>query len=177
MERKMNLDSKTIRLRLIEENDANFVLTLRLDSNYNQFLSAVTPDLDSQIVWIKKYKDDENAGKQFYFIIEKLDGTPCGTVRLYDFTEDSFCWGSWILNENKTRFSALESAFLVYQFAFDELGFTKCHFDVRKGNEKVISFHEKMGAKKTGETELDFLFEITKEAVNIQRDKLKSKLQ
>lgn len=177
MERKMNLDSKTIRLRLIEENDANFVLTLRLDSNYNQFLSAVTPDLDSQIAWIKKYKEDENAGKQFYFIIEKLDGTPCGTVRLYDFTEDSFCWGSWILNENKTRFSALESAFLVYQFAFDELGFTKCHFDVRKGNEKVISFHEKMGAEKTGETELDFLFEITKEAVNIQRDKLKSKLQ
>lgn len=173
----MNLDSKTIRLRLIEENDANFVLSLRLDDNYNKFLSAVIPDLESQIAWIKKYKEDENAGKQFYFIIEKLDGTPCGTVRLYDFTEDSFCWGSWILNENKTRFSALESAFLVYQFAFDELGFTKCHFDVRKGNEKVISFHEKMGAEKTGETELDFLFEITKEAVNIQRDKLKSKLQ
>ena len=80
----MNLDSKTIRLRLIEEKDASFVLSLRLDSAYNQFLSAVTPDVDAQLLWIKNYKKDEAAGTQYYFIIEKIDGTPCGTVRLYD---------------------------------------------------------------------------------------------
>ena len=172
----MNLDSKTIRLRLIEEKDASFVLSLRLDSAYNQFLSAVTPDIDAQLLWIKNYKKDEAVGTQYYFIIEKIDGTPCGTVRLYDFKGDSFCWGSWILNENKTRYSALESAFLVYKFAFDILKFKKSHFDVRKGNDKVISFHEKMGAIKTGENELDYFFEITKSAVLDQRERLKNKL-
>ncbi|MDZ4316950.1 MAG: hypothetical protein U0989_19560, partial [Azonexus sp.] len=74
------------------------------------------------------------------------------------------------------RYAALESAFLVYQFAFENLEFEKSHFDVRKGNDRVISFHEKMGAIKTGETELDFLFEITKDAVNKTRLRLSSKI-
>ena len=33
----MNLDMKTIRLRLVEENDAEFILSLRLDEKYNKF--------------------------------------------------------------------------------------------------------------------------------------------
>ncbi|MBT2374810.1 GNAT family N-acetyltransferase [Pseudomonas fluorescens] len=172
----MDLKSKTIGLRLIEESDAEFVLTLRLDEKYNQFLSSVNPSIEAQREWIKKYKLDEKAGTQYYFIIERNDGVPCGTVRIYDLTEDSFCWGSWILNEDKTKYAALESTFLVYKFAFEYLNFKQSHFDVRKGNERVISFHEKMGAIKTGETELDFLFTITKEAVELTKQRLSSKI-
>ncbi|NCE92707.1 GNAT family N-acetyltransferase [Pseudomonas sp. L13] len=172
----MDLQSKTVKLRLIEEQDAEFVLKLRLDDRYNQFLSSVNPSVEAQKEWIKQYKNDEVEGIQYYFIIERLDGTPCGTVRIYDLKEDSFCWGSWILNEDKTRYAALESAFLVYQFAFEHLDFAKSHFDVRKGNDRVISFHEKMGAVKTGETELNLLFEITKEAVAQTKTRLMSKL-
>lgn len=163
-------------MRLVEENDAKFILKLRLDGRYNQFLSDVNPDLQAQINWIREYKSDEKRKKQFYFIIERLDGTPCGTVRIYDFHQDSFCWGSWILNEDKTRSAAIESAFLVYEFGFDELGFVKSHFDVRKGNERVISFHRKMGAQQTGEDELNYYFEITQEAVNIVKDRFLGKI-
>lgn len=172
----MNLTSKTIKLRLVEESDAEFIVGLRVDEKYNKHLSAVTADVESQVNWIRRYKEDEANKQQFYFIIERLDGERCGTVRLYDFTEDSFSWGSWILNEEKTRYAALESAFLVYQFGFENLGFTKCHFEVRKGNEKVISFHEKLGALQTGETENEFLFNITKEAVEISKEKLQKKI-
>lgn len=170
------LVSKTIRMRFVEETDAEFILKLRLDERYNQFLSNVNPDVQAQKDWIRKYKADEAAKKQFYFIIERLDGTPCGTVRVYDLREDSFCWGSWILNEDKTRYAAIESAFLVYQFGFDELGFNKSHFDVRKGNAGVISFHKRMGALQTGESELDYYFEITKQAIDECFKKLKSKV-
>ena len=172
----MDLQSKTVKLRLIEEQDAEFVLKLRLDDRYNQFLSSVNPSVEAQKEWIKKYKNDESEGIQYYFIIERHDGVPCGTVRIYDLKDDSFCWGSWILNEDKTRYAALESAFLVYKFAFDHLKFKKSHFDVRKGNDRVISFHEKMGAARTGETELDLLFEITKEAVSRTKERLMSKI-
>lgn len=172
----MSLTSKTVKLRLVEESDAEFIVGLRIDEKYNKHLSAVTGDVDAQVNWIRRYKEDEANKQQFYFIIERLDGVRCGTVRVYDFVGDSFCWGSWILNEEKTRYAAIESAFLVYKFAFEELGFQKCHFDVRKGNERVISFHEKMGATRTGETELDYLFQITKEAVSESRAKLQSKL-
>ena len=173
----MLLESKSIRLRFVEETDAEFILKLRLDEKYNQFLSAVTADLQSQKDWIKKYKNDEKDKKQFYFIIERLDGTPCGTVRIYDLKQDSFCWGGWILNEDKTRYAALESAFLVYKFGFEVLGFKKSHFDVMKGNERVISFHKKMGAVQTGEDEQNYYFEITSSAVYAMQEKLVSKIQ
>lgn len=172
----MRLESKSIRLRLIESADAEFILKLRVDERYNQFLSAVTPNIEMQREWIASYKNDEHKKLQYYFIIERNDGTPCGTVRLYDFKGDSFTWGSWILNEEKTPYSALESAFLVYRFAFDILKLNKSHFEVRKGNSKVVSFHQKMGAVQTGENDIELFFEITKEAVAVTRSKLSSKI-
>ncbi|MFT5634696.1 MAG: RimJ/RimL family protein N-acetyltransferase [Cognaticolwellia sp.] len=168
--------SKTVQIRLVEESDAEFILSLRLNEEYNTFLSSVTTDVEQQRRWIQNYKEDEASGKQYYFIIETLKGLPCGTVRVYDLKKDSFCWGSWILNENKTRFAALESAFLVYDFGFQELGFNKSHFDVMKGNEKVISFHEKMGAIKKGEDDNNYYYDIFKEDVLNMKRKLQSRI-
>ena len=170
------LKSKTIQMRLVDPSDAEFILKLRIDPRYNQFLSSVSPDIQAQKDWINKYKTEELERKQFYFIIERVDGVPCGTVRLYDFRGNSFCWGSWILNEDKTRYAAIESAFLVYEFGFENLGYQQSHFDVMKGNERVQSFHEKMGATKIKEDSDNFYYEITKEAVDVARTKLMSKL-
>lgn len=159
----MDLNSKSIRLKLIEVEDAEFVLGLRLDEAYNKFLSPVPASLDNQIKWIKRYKEKEVSGEEFYFIIERLDGVRCGTVRVYDIQGNHFTWGSWILNTEKTRFSAIESALLVYRFGFDIMNFDKSVFDVMKGNEKVISFHEKFGAKRTTEDDVNVYFELSKE--------------
>ncbi|EEZ5993724.1 GNAT family N-acetyltransferase, partial [Escherichia coli] len=142
----MILQSKTVKLRLVNESDASFILSLRLNENYNKFLSSVNNDIEKQKVWIRNYKQKENNNEEFYFIIETLDGIPCGTVRIYDIHNNSFSWGSWILNESKTRTAAIESALLVYIFGFDIKGYSRCHFEVMKGNEKVISFHEKFNA-------------------------------
>lgn len=172
----MRLESKTICLRLVEESDAPFILRLRLDERYNQFLSKVIADIESQKNWIRKYKEDESKGTQFYFIIERLDGVPCGTVRVYDLRDNSFCWGSWILNENKTRFAAVESALLVYDFGFKSLGFVKSHFDVMKGNEKVIKLHKQMGAIETGEDKDNYYFEIDRRSVEAVKERLKGKI-
>lgn len=172
----MNLESKTIRLRLIDVSDAEFVLSLRLDGRYNQFLSAVSSDVSSQKEWIKKYKIDEAKGLQFYFIIERNDGVACGTIRVYDLKDDSFCWGSWILNEDKTRYAALESAFLIYKFGFETLGYNKSHFEVVKGNERVVSFHKKMGALQVGEDKDSYYFEIDIGSVESKKKSLLDKL-
>tara|TARA_R110002050_G_scaffold161891_3_gene291730 strand:+ start:402 stop:926 length:525 start_codon:yes stop_codon:yes gene_type:complete len=161
----LSLTNKNIRFRLVEESDAEFILSLRMNERYNTFLSAVSSDVNLQKTWIKKYKEHEKNNKQFYFIIERKDHIPCGTIRIYDLHEDSFCWGSWILNEKKPRHAALESAFLIYDFGFNHLGFEKSHFDVMKGNKSVIKFHTRMGAIKTGEDEINEYFEITKSAV------------
>ena len=170
------ISSKTIRMRLVEEMDAEFILSLRLSEKLNRFLSVVDSDVEAQRAWIKTYKHDEKKGSQYYFIIEKHDGTPCGTVRIYDIRSDSFCWGSWILNDNKTRFSAIESALMVYQFGFENLGFEKSHFEVVKGNEQVIKFHKKFGAEVVGEDNENYYFNITKADVKKSKEKFRGLL-
>ena len=77
---------------------------------------------------------------------------------MYDFKYDSFCWGSWILNEDKTRYAAVESALLVYRFGFEQLCFKKSHFDVRKENVGVVNFHKNFGAKIVDEDDDNFYF-------------------
>lgn len=146
-----NLIADTVYLRLVQEEDAKFICTLRNNDSLNTFISKSTSDINLQAEWIKNYKNRERDGEEYYFIICKSDDNlPIGTVRLYDFRENpkSFCWGSWILSENKTKYAAVESALLVYEAGFSALGFQQSHFEVMKGNDKVHSFHLKMGAEK-----------------------------
>lgn len=153
----------TIKFLPVRPEDADYIYSLRVNPNYNSHLSPPPPSIDAQAEWIERYIEREKAGQEFYFLIARLDGTPCGTVRLYDFREGSFCWGSWILDHNKTRYAAIESALLVYRVGFDKLGFPQSHFDVRLGNEKVIDFHKRMGAEETGRDDLNVYMRLTRE--------------
>jgi hypothetical protein len=47
---------------------------------------------------------------------------------------------------------------------------------VRKENLKVISFHEKMGAVKNGETEFEYLYEVTKQSILLARKKFEGNI-
>lgn len=156
-----NLEAKNIYFRLVEEQDAGFICSLRNDDELNNYLSKSTADENAQREWILSYKEREAKAEEYYFIIcRKMDGLQIGTVRLYDFQENpkSFCWGSWILNKNKTKYAAVESALLVYQAGFNTLGFEQSHYDVMKGNDKVHSFHLKMGAEEVSEDDTNIYY-------------------
>ena len=148
--------------------DAEFILSLRTDKKKSEHLSQTTNDLDMQVDWLKRY---ELAVDQAYFIIEDKFGVSLGTVRLYDQVEQSFCWGSWILKEGAPQSAAIESALMVYSYAIDHLGFHAAHFDVRKANENVCRFHERFGAKRMEETEIDFLYQINANEILAARSK------
>lgn len=163
---------KTVRMRYVEVDDAEFILKLRNDIRFNKYLSYVNASVADQKKWIINYKKREELEEEFYFIIETLEGVSCGTVRIYDIKSNSFCWGSWILNENKTKYAAIESAYLIYDFGFNKLGKNQSHFDVRKENKSVIKFHLKMGAIKVNEDNLNDYFIISKEKVENKRKEL-----
>lgn len=173
----MELQSKTIYLRLAQPNDAQFIHSLRINETYNKYLSKVDEDISMQKKWLIEYKKREELGLEFYYIIHRRDNSlPIGTVRIYDFLgdKDSFSWGSWILNENKTRYAALECALLIYDFAFFSLNFKRCHMNIRKNNIKVIDFHAKFGVKIIAETELDLLGHyFPKDYLQIRNDIIK----
>ncbi|MCT7469067.1 GNAT family N-acetyltransferase [Aliarcobacter cryaerophilus] len=169
----MIIYGKNINMRTVTTEDAKFIYTMRQNQNKTKYLSTVTGTVESQKEWIKSYKQREEEKKEFYFVIESKDEKKLGLVRMYDFKEDSFCWGSWLIKENAPKTAAIESALQIYEFGFYSLGFEKSHFDVRKGNDKVIAFHQRFGANIIAEDELDYFFNFEKSDFEITKEKYK----
>ncbi len=142
------IGGKTISLRLATMDDSIFIHSIRTDNKLSKHITKVTGTAETQRLWLSEYKKRELLKDEFYFIIIKNRTLePIGTVRVYGITQDlKFCWGSWVLNENKTVTSAIESAYLIYKFAFDIMGFESAYFQVDNENSSVISFHKKSGA-------------------------------
>lgn len=158
----VKIKGRNLTLRDATPSDAAFILELRTHDLKARFLSATSTSLDDQRQWLERYA---TAVDQAYFVIEGADGEALGTVRLYDPRGDSFCWGSWIIRAGAPASAAIESALIVYHYALDVLGFTAAHFDVRRGNERVWSFHERFGAHRIRETAEDYDYEISNEAI------------
>lgn len=119
-------------------------------------------DLNAQRERIKAYKNREARSEEYYYAIEASDSERLGVVRLYDFRDDSFSWGSWILKRGAPKYAAIEFAFAVYELAFYTFGFTRSHFELVKGNDRVIAFHRRFGAKQIDEDETNVYFVINK---------------
>ena len=169
----MLLSGKNINLRTVEIEDAEFIYNMRQNQNKTKYLSKVTGTVESQKEWIKNYKQREDKQKEFYFLIESKNSEKLGLVRMYDFNNDSFCWGSWLIKENAPKTTAIESALQIYEFGFYKLGFERSHFDVRKENNKVVAFHQRFGAKIIDEDSLDYFFNFEKSDYEITKEKYK----
>lgn len=151
----------SISMRLARPSDADYIFGLRIDPAYNRHLSAPPESVEAQREFLVRYQESEASGRSYYFVIDnKANGRPCGVVRVYDLRPDSFCWGSWILDHNKPRRAAVESAMFVYDFGYGLLGYRSSHFDVRRDNTAVISFHERFGATRVAEDELNVYFTL-----------------
>ncbi len=152
---------RTITLRDASVDDAEFILSLRINPGLNSFISPTDNDIHKQKEWIHNYVASND---QAYFVIF-LDDNPLGTVRLYGADEHRFCWGSWILQKGAPAHVAIESALIIYTYALDHLFFREAYFDVRKNNRSVCLFHERFGAKKAFESQTDYHYTINEVAI------------
>lgn len=169
----MLIEGKNIILETVVEEDAQFIFEMRNNLKKTKYLSSISGNVESQKEWINKYKNREEKKEEFYFIIKSKNNEKLGLVRMYDFIKDSFCWGSWLIKEDAPSYAAIESALNIYEFAFYDLGFKKSHFDVRKQNEKVVSFHKRFGATIIDENELDYFFNFEENVYKDTRKKYK----
>lgn len=169
----MIVSGKYINFRTVEERDAFFIFSLRSDSRKAKYLSSIDEDEEKQREWIHRYKIREEKKLEYYFVIESKDAQKLGLVRMYNFVEDSFCWGSWIIKKDAPKSTAIRSAMLIYEFAFYQLDFLQSDFEVQSGNDKVITFHQRFGAKLVAENEKEYLFNIKKEDYDIAKIKYK----
>ncbi|KZB97234.1 hypothetical protein AU375_06566 [Methylobacterium radiotolerans] len=147
--------------RLVDVSDAAFIFDLRQDAAIGRYLNKPAPSVAEQAQWIEAYKSRERRGEDFYFVIMH-EGRRRGLVRLYDIRSlegrESFSWGSWIIPPPPVPGLASYSALAIYEIGFAGFGFDQSHFDVRKGNTKVLGFHTSTGARIVSEDAENFYF-------------------
>lgn len=167
----MTLIGKNINLNTVGIDDAEFIYNIRQNQSKTKYLSKVSGTVEDQKNWILNYKQRENNRQEFYFMIASKQNEKLGLVRMYDFKDNSFCWGSWLIQESAPKNTAIESVLQIYEFGFYELGFERSHFEVQKGNDKVIAFHQKFGAIITNENETEYFFNFEKIDYEVTKEK------
>ncbi|WOV90656.1 MAG: GNAT family N-acetyltransferase [Candidatus Zeuxoniibacter abyssi] len=168
----------TVSFRFVEVDDAEYILSLRLNPESNRYISPTVPSVEKQREWLASYKEQELVEMEYcYIITNNNDDTPCGVIQLYNFNNGIFEWGSLILDDNKTPSAAIEAAFFIYSVAFDLLGFDKSHFTVHKENVRTVIFQKRLGARIIGEQQTqigaEHLFEFDKNDWLLAQQKFK----
>lgn len=147
-------------IRLIEEEDANFIVGLRNNPKLNRHLNPTTSKVEDQIKWIREYKIKEENHKEFYFIILE-NGFKRGLYRLYKINSVSFTIGSWLFDFCDNR-----NLPIMVDLIMADLGFYNLHknvllLDIRKDNKKVIRYHSLKSPLQYYEDELNNYYLIT----------------
>jgi len=146
MRHSLQAEGEAFRLRPVSVDDAAFIVALRTDPVLGKYLHATSPDIDDQRAWTKRYYEREG---DWYFVVEqRATSDPQGAVAIYNYDADQKIaeWGRWILK--KGSLAALESAALIYDVGFDQLGLELMYS--RTANKLVVSFDTRLGSTTEG---------------------------
>ena len=143
MQHNYTLEGNSYILRPVKKSDASFIASLRSDQDLTKFINKVTSNVADQEAWLESYflRPDD-----YYFVVErKSDKRQEGLISLYDVDENKGVgeWGRWILRKDSS--AAVESAYLIYMFAFETLSLNKTVCRTILENKKVCSFHDSCG--------------------------------
>ncbi len=132
--------------RFVNESDAGFIYKLRSDATLSKYIHDIHGGVGEQREWIRKYKEREMVGEEYYFIFYKKE-VPIGLFRLYSFHDTTFTSGSWVMAPKSPLDAVVAIPLICREIAFFELGmefednYDACHVD----NKKVIKFNLKFG--------------------------------
>ncbi len=165
------LDRYGLHVRLVCEEDAEFIVSLRTDEKLARYLHATDDSVDKQVEWIKQYKIREASGEDYYFIYEK-DGQTIGVNRIYDikYEQEQVTAGSWICKSDGML--SIYTIMILRDIIFDLMGAKYDYFDVRKGNKKVQRLHEMCGANKVSSDELNYYYCLTSDAYKQNKEQI-----
>lgn len=158
------LSNYNIKLRLVEETDASFIIALRTDCLKSRFISPTDLDVEKQKAWIREYKKREKTGNEFYFVAIDQDNIEFATYRIYNKSENSIEIGSFVSKPLYSKpINVIKVDIILKEFVFSSLGYNQLNFEVRKGNKSVINYHKKFNPDLIDEDELNYYFTLNKE--------------
>lgn len=160
-------------VRLVNEDDAEYILKLRTDPKLGMFLSTTQNDVEKQKQWIRDYKLREKEGTDYYFVYLH-EGVRIGLNRIYNINGKTATSGSWICSPGLPFELPLLTVVIIREIFFEILELDIDYMDTRKENKKVIKLHHLLGAHKTGENNIDVFHYLTKEDFKINKQKFLS---
>lgn len=141
------LDRYGLHVRFVTEDDALFIMAIRIDAKNKRFIHDTDNDPKSQIEYIRNYKFKEQLGEEYYFIFES-NGIPQGVYRIYNRCEDWCTTGSWVFSPTAEKLSALKAYIIIHEIVFENLGYSlmKDYDGTNEKNVHVINTVKYFGA-------------------------------
>lgn len=162
-----------LNVRLVDERDTEFILSLRSDKVLSKHLHSMNNDIQKHLEWLTQYKLREIESRDYYFIYHK-DKKPIGLNRIYNITEFYATIGSWICSPTNDAEDSMATYFFMLDILFEELNLDLTVFEVRKKNTHVWKLHQQAGATRVGQSDVDYYYVMNKDSYLSRRDKLLS---
>ena len=166
-----NIHKFGLDVKLVNESDAGFILSLRTNNRLNKYLHQTDENLDKQIEWIKEYKKREREGREYYFVYSK-NGVRVGVNRIYNVYAYYGTIGSWICKPDNDPEISLATYILMFDLLFEYLKLDIAIFEVQIGNNQVIKLHKMLGVQEVGETEECVFFTLNKKTYRKNRENI-----
>ncbi len=140
------LVGKTIKMRAMEEADAEITYNMRNDPEKSKFLNSPPGSIKEQRDYIIKQR---NTPDDYYFIIEDFDGNPIGMKAFYNYSSENKIVESGRFMGFGNQIQHIEALVMGFDFAFDILCVDKVIMTVIEKNQSMCSLQQRMGAKET----------------------------
>ena len=132
-----------LKTRLVNEDDAEFIVSLRSDAERTKYMVTLDKDLEKQKQWIRDYKLREQCGLDYYLIYNDMHARPVGVNRIskINFGEKSCKASGWIKRKEENAKAA--AMFLIHNtIIFDILELDFLSADMNEKNTKVLRYYE-----------------------------------
>lgn len=148
LDENFSLGRYGLKVRLVNESDAEFILSLRTNPNRTKFMITLDNEIENQIRWIQEYKEREREGLDYYFIYSKYEGRPIGLNRIshVDFHTKTGKASSWIAIEG-LKYEPITMLLLGNEIVFNSIGLEMSWGEVHKNNNRVIKIFKLFGYK------------------------------
>lgn len=146
--KNFSLEKYGLKVRLVNENDADFILSLRTNPNRTKYMLTLDNEIESQKKWIQEYKKREKEGLDYYFIYSNAEGKPIGLNRVshLDYNVKTAKTSSWIAVEG-LKYEPLIMILLGNEIVFNLIEIEATWGELHKNNSSAFKILKLFGYK------------------------------